>query len=124
MTFYCGDKPTPPGRRKGTALQCFKKGIKTGIAVSYRTIIPKALKQRTRQVEAITKGETTKRIARSLQTEGLPSLKRHLHLTELNKDELRSIAVRLHHGPQQIPAYYNMSKQALTDALVQRGFQL
>jgi len=121
--MYCGDKRLPTGKRKGTTGECFKKGVKTGIAVSYNTIIPKLLSKRTKQVEATTKSLTKKEILHSIHNEGLSALKKQLKLSQLNKDELRSIAVRLHRGPSEIPNYYNLSKQGLMDALLERGFQ-
>lgn len=86
--------------------------------------VPARLMERQRAAEAATAGVARRQLIQIIQTRGLAALKQELPIGTLNKDELRSIAVRLSGSEQAIPRYSIMSQQQLRDALLERGFRL
>jgi len=123
LQIYCGNKTViPPDRRRGTPFECLKKGISIGRYVSERSF-PRRLEERTKQIEAVTSALTRRQLAQQIQQEGIAVLKRELRLEGLNKDLVRSIAVRFTNTPQAIPRYSSMTRDQLIAELVQRGFQ-
>jgi hypothetical protein len=94
---YCGSKPSLPAgyTRKGTPLECLRSGIAIANA-QFKEMLGK---------------------------QGLMGLKKYIHLSKLNKDEVRSIAVRLSGSNDAIPQYWKLSKEELRRALLQRGFK-
>lgn len=85
---------------------------------------PQRLLQRTRAAEAASAGVARRRFDMMIQSRGLAALKTTLPLSVLNKDELRSIAVRLSGTIDAIPRYSQMSQEQLREALIARGFRL
>jgi len=122
LKIYCGTKPLPPMTRRGSPFQCFRRGIAIGRYITEKTI-PERVRQRTRQIEATTSAVTRRQLARQIQEEGIAVLKREIQIGNLNKDLIRSIAIRLTGTNQAIPRYSSMSREQLVDELVQRGFQ-
>jgi hypothetical protein len=59
-----------------------------------------------------------------LKREGLAALKNSLRLSNMNKDEIRSLAVRLTGTPNAIQGYSRMSVDQLRQELVNRGWQM
>jgi hypothetical protein len=108
--------------RRGSPFQCFRRGIAIGRYITEKTI-PERVRQRTRQIEATTSAVTRRQLARQIQEEGIAVLKREIQIGNLNKDLIRSIAIRLTGTNQAIPRYSSMSREQLVDELVQRGFQ-
>lgn len=104
LRIYCGNKTPLPSNYDnfGTRLYCFKKGFNVGRYV-----------QSTR---------TKKEIVERIQNEGIGFLKDDLKLSGLNKDLIRSIALRLTGTPQAIPRYSSLTREQLIDQLVIRGF--
>lgn len=102
---YCGTKTNLPDgyTRKGTSYECLRAGIRIG-SVNTKAKLKEALKKR-------------------LEEKGLLGLKQYLHLDKMNKDELRSVAVRLTGTEQNIPQYWRLSQQQIKQALLDRGFR-
>ena len=121
--IYCGNKAVlPPGYGQfGNRLVCFRKGFAVGKIVQEKTF-PERLRSRTQQVEAAVAGLTRQQLINEIQKKGLNVLKNELRLDQLNKDLVRSLAVRLTGTDQAIPRYSNLSKEQLILELVQRGF--
>lgn len=123
LRLYCGNKQVlPPNRQRGTPYQCFRRGFAVGRYITERQF-PQRLEQRTRQIEAATTAMTRRQLVQQIQQEGIAVLRRELRLSGLNKDLIRSIAVRLTGTNQAIPRYSSMSREELINELVQRGFQ-
>lgn len=123
LRVYCGNKEIlPPMTQRGTPYQCFRRGFNIGRYVSERSF-PRRLEERTKQIEAVTSALTRRQLAQQIQQEGIAVLKRELRLEGLNKDLVRSIAVRFTNTPQAIPRYSSMTRDQLIAELVQRGFQ-
>ena len=115
LKLYCGDKSViPPNRRKGSTLQCFRRGWAIGSYIKEQEF-PKRVQQ--------AKEETKRQLAKSIEEEGIGVLKNELRLSPLSKDLVRSIATRLTGTPQAVPRYSVMTKEQLITELVQRGFQ-
>lgn len=125
LRIFCGRRstPLPANSRRGSPLQCFRKGFMIGKAQQEGTFSSR-LAERRRATEAATAGVARRRFDMMIQTRGLASLKQTLPLSLLNKDELRSIAVRLSGTPDAIPRYSGMSQEQLREALITRGFRL
>lgn len=124
LRIYCGNKQVlPPMTRRGTPLQCLRKGLMIGKMLQEQSV-PARLMERQRAAEAATAGVARRQLIQIIQTRGLAALKQELPIGTLNKDELRSIAVRLSGSEQAIPRYSIMSQQQLRDALLERGFRL
>lgn len=122
--IYCGDKRVLPAgyQQFGTRLICFRKGFAVGKVVQEKTF-PERLRARTRQIEAATAGLTRQQLAAQIQKEGISVLKNELRLDGLNKDLVRSLAVRLTGTDQAIPRYSTLTREQLIGELVQRGFK-
>lgn len=107
---YCGTKPELPQgyTRKGTPYECLRAGIAIGSQLN-KEKIRKDLKEQ---------------ISRQIEERGMWVLRHQIHLNRLNKDEIRSMAVRLTRSNQNIPNYSTMSLERLKQELVNRGFQL
>ena len=122
LRIFCGNKtPIPPNTRRGTPLECFRKGFM--IAKTQEKTISRRLTERTRAVEASTAGIARRRFDMMIQSQGLASLKRTLPISALNKDEMRSIAQRLTGTNDAIPRYSTLSQDQLRQALIERGFK-
>lgn len=123
LRIYCGNKrEIPAGTRRGSPLQCLRKGLMIGKMLERQALGPRLL-ERQRAAEAATAGIARRQFIQLIQSRGLSALKQELPIGTLNKDELRSIAVRLSGTPDAIVGYSRLSQQQLLDALVQRGFQ-
>jgi hypothetical protein len=66
---------------------------------------------------------TRRQLAQQVEQGGIAVLKRELRIGGLNKDLIRSIALRLTGTNQAITGYSSMSRERLVDELVQRGFR-
>jgi hypothetical protein len=68
---------------------------------------------------------TRRQVAQQIEKEGIAALKRELRIGGLNKDLIRSIALRLTGTNQAITGYSRrgMSRELLIDELVKRGFR-
>lgn len=137
---YCGSKKGIP---TDTPSNCFKKGIKIGFVGGIKKGIKQAAKKahvltemQTKELERVKKQKefaekgvvvskvlAKKQIAREIESKGLNALKHDLHLDNLNKDQVRSLATRLTGTTQSIPYYSSMSKEQLIDELVRRGYK-
>lgn len=123
LKLYCGNKEVlPPRTRRGTPFQCFRRGFAVGRYVAEKTL-PQRVQQRTRQIEAATSAMTRRQLAQQVEQGGIAVLKRELRIGGLNKDLIRSIALRLTGTNQAITGYSSMSRERLVDELVQRGFR-
>ena len=102
---YCGTKTNLPDgyTRKGTAYSCLRAGIRIG--------------------SVQTKDKLKEMLRKRLEEKGLLGLKHYLHVNKMNKDELRSVAVRLTGSNDAIPQYWRMSIEQLRQALLDRGFR-
>lgn len=118
LKIYCGMKPLKPNQKRGTTLQCFKRGVGIGFAIQ-----TEKNKKKLNEVEAVIRAETIKRNVKDIETKGLLPFKQMLHLDALSKDLVRSIAVKLTGSRDEIRGYSNMSREALINALVERGWQ-
>lgn len=116
---YCGMKPNIPTASPGT---CFLKGKKVGFVAGLQKGLEKG-RRKGRVMTELTRQSTIKNVANEIQNKGLIYLKRHLHIDHLNKDELRSIIVRMTGTAQAVPRYSSLSKDQLRQALLDRGFQ-
>lgn len=115
---YCGAKrPVPTGKTLGDPNVCFKKGIAVGAMMSE----PKV---RRAKISGIMEGSIAQRKAtsKSVKKRGFAGMKRDVDLSSLNKDELRSIAVRLTGTANAITGYSSMSKERLAQELRRRGY--
>lgn len=101
---YCGTKTNLPDgyTRKGSPYECFRAGIKIG--------------------KTTTKDKLKTQLRERLDQQGLLGLKKFVRLSKMNKDEVRSIAVRLTGTDQAIPQYWRMSVAQLKQELLDRGF--
>ena len=124
LRIYCGNQqPLPAGYNEyGTRLYCFRKGFNVGRNVQEKTFAQR-LREHTSRIEASTSAVVRRQLVKQIETEGISFLKRELHLDSLNKDLIRSIAVRLTGTADAIPRYSSMSKEQLIEALLERGFQ-
>jgi len=137
---YCGPKPNLPEGydRFGDRYSCLKSGIFIGKKLSEahqkQAVNDAVLESQRHQKEHVQAGfnrgqivgelKTRKKLATDISKKGLVVLRRDIHLNDLNKDQLRSIATK-YTGTNKMIAYYsNMSKQELIDALLDRGFKL
>lgn len=116
LRIYCGSKPLPPNRRRGTPLQCFRRGFGVGSYLNEQKF-PARLQTQLQRAEAAQRGELIKKMARDIETMGLMSFKRILHLNPLSKDLVRSIAQH-----ENIRNYSSMSREQLIDAVSQKGW--
>lgn len=116
LRIYCGAKPLPPNRKRGTPLQCFRRGFGIGAYTTERKCASR-IQSRLEQAEAAQRGLLMKKMARDIETMGLMSFKRLLHLNPLSKDLVRSIAQR-----ENVPRYSLMSREELIDSVVERGW--
>lgn len=112
LQIYCGAKPLPPNRRRGTPLQCFRRGFGVGSYVNEQKF-----PSRLQRAEAAQRGQLLKKVARDIETMGLMNMKHLLRLEPLSKDLVRSIAAR-----ENIPRYSLMSREQLIDAVVSKGW--
>lgn len=122
LRIFCGNRTLPPNTRRGTPLECFRKGFTVGRLQQEKTV-SRRLTERTRAVEASTAGIARRRFDMMIQSQGLASLKRTLPISALNKDEMRSIAQRLTGTNDAIPRYSTLSQDQLRQALIERGFK-
>lgn len=102
---YCGTKTNLPQgyTRKGSAYECLRAGIRIG--------------------EMNSKEKLKQLLQERIEKKGLLGIKDYVRVGKLNKDELRSIAVRLTGSNEAIPRYWAMNITQLRDELIQRGFQ-
>ncbi len=106
-------------------IACFRKGQRVGTAYAYSQCDKKVQKEKTKSTieKALVKKQTHVEIGKMINERGLPYLKRHLHLNQLSKDEIRSVATRMTGTANAIPRYSSMTLQQLKDALRQQGWQ-
>lgn len=116
LRIYCGAKPLPPNRRRGTPLECFRRGFGVGSYLN-ELKLPGRVKSQLQRAEAAQRGELVKKMARDIESMGLMSFKRILRLNPLSKDLVRSIAQR-----ENVPRYSLMSREELIDAVAQKGW--
>lgn len=105
LRIYCGNRsPLPLNYDSfGSRLYCFRRGFNVG--------------------KYVQSTKTKKEIVERIQNEGIGFLKDDLKLSGLNKDLIRSIALRLTGTPQAVPRYSSLTREQLIDELVIRGFQ-
>ncbi len=150
---YCGSKTPPAGRHVGTPSYCYKKGVRSGFVAGIQKgtlqgttlerkrsavrseLIQRGEQQRTQQatrkavkeavprIEATTKAMTRGEIAKAIETKGLTTLKRQLHLNRLTKDEIRSLATRYTGTANAITRYSTLTQDQLKQELRNRGWQ-
>lgn len=118
LKIYCGMKALKPHQKRGTTLQCFKRGVGIGIGIQ-----TEKNKKKLNEVESIIRAETIKANVRDIESKGLLPFKQMLRLNSLSKDLIRSIAVKLTGSRDEIRGYSNMSREQLISALVERGWQ-
>ena len=116
---YCGLKPGIPADSPG---RCFLKGRKSGFVAGLQKGKEMASKKAHVLTELTTQA-SKKTIAEMIEKRGLTYLKTHLHVDKLNKDEIRSIMIRLTGTPQAVPRYSSMTLAQLRNELVQRGWK-
>lgn len=124
--IYCGLRILPEGKVYGNRLQCFQRGMRTGMAIGHAQEAlqtQEKVRTATERAAAISSALTKRQLAQQIQKEGIAVLKQHLELSKLNKDLVRSIAIRLTGTAQAIPYYSRMTLEQLKDALVERGFR-
>ena len=124
VKVYCGSSDKiPKGRRRGSPAECFSIGRKVGFVAGIQTGEKQTKERLGRFTEAKSKLEMSM-IKKQIKEKGLVGLKNIIHLQDLNKDELRAIAVRLHSTPQRIDRYWALNKNDLLQQLQNRGFFL
>lgn len=116
---YCGAKrPPPKGRALASPNVCYRKGLKVGYVAASKKA---ETKSKTKQVISAALGR--QKVIQEINKKALTSLKRELRLSNLNKDEVRSIAVRYTGTVNAINGYSRMSMEELKQELRQRGWQ-
>ncbi len=113
---FCGKKPTAK-KPAGTPNYCYKKGIAVGYYVGTENE-----KKKKRGLVKTSSQLQHNMLMDKIHKEGLSSLKKSLKINRLNKDEVRSIAVRLTGTQQGIPGYSSMTLPILRQELINRGF--
>lgn len=132
--LYCGDKQNLPQGYTGRARpsQCLKKGIWIGKQIEKEECDKKISQLKTEHEKEKKKQKTkttiesnlkVKQLIEKIKTQGLPALKRHLHLDTLNQRELNAIAIREHGRQPFVPHYSRYTKEELIQALLARGYK-
>lgn len=129
----CKTPPLPNNEVLDTPSNCFKKGRKVGFYIG-ATVEKKKGKEMRKQLEKQHEKKITKtrlegklekkKLMDDIKSKGLSSLKNALRLSELSKDEIRSIAVRYTGTPNMIPNYSRMNLDQLRQELQNRGWNL
>lgn len=128
---YCGKaRPIPDGyQRLGSPYECLRTGLYLGKEQAKEKFHEQEIEARKKQKELvekkinISKVLIKKQIAQDIEKKGLTILKREIHLDNLTKDEVRSLANRYTGTTHAIPYYSSMSKEQLINELIQRGFK-
>jgi hypothetical protein len=133
-------------KKEPCPISCFRKGQRVGAAFGYKKGLQKGLeegnkigykrgirtgkqgvekeKKKSTIEKMLVKKLTHKEIGEMINNRGLTYLKQHLKLNDLNKDEVRSLAVRLTGTENMITGYSKMTLPQLKNELVQRGYKL
>jgi hypothetical protein len=133
-------KVVPKNSVQGTPNYCYKSGMRSGFKAGIekgqlegKTKLKTQSEQHKKNIEKektkstiekmLVKRLTHKEIGEMINSRGLRYMKDHLHLDSMNKDEVRSIAVRYTGTTHMINGYSKMNLEELKNALLQRGFK-
>lgn len=123
MPIYCGlQTPSPSGVPIGSPNACYKQGLRSGFVAGIQKG-RKEEKQKQKIKETISLNLNKQQIAKEIETKGLTFLKQQLHLNNMTKDLIRSIATKLTNTDQAIPYYSRLTREELVQQLIQRGFR-